>query len=178
MVQMHFVWKQQGRSQADLEYLLQAASKARFANRNSLCNKAVSIRKPLHFFNKIATPVAWPLATERFTKPIWTLWMFIFAGCFDLPLAPPSQINWLNPWHEILHDWNARVARYVGLNVVEAELATILAFVCICARTLLVYLTFDGYHEFWLGDPGILENLEHHCGCGIPPRNPSVVGKV
>ena len=27
--------------------------------------------------------------------------------------GPPSQTNWLNPWHEILHDWNARVAKYV-----------------------------------------------------------------
>ena len=25
-------------------------------------------------------------------------------------VGPPSQTNWLNPWHEILHDWNARVA--------------------------------------------------------------------
>ena len=39
--------------------------------------------------------------------------MLIFAGCFDLLLAPPSQTNWLNPWHEILHDWNARVARCI-----------------------------------------------------------------
>ena len=28
-------------------------------------------------------------------------------------VGPPGQTNWLNPWHEILHDWNARVARYV-----------------------------------------------------------------
>ena len=41
------------------------------------------------------------------------LWMLIFVGCFDLSLDPPSQTNWLNPWHEILHDWNAQVARYV-----------------------------------------------------------------
>ena len=39
-------------------------------------------------------------------------------GCSFSPVAsicrrPPSQTNWLNPWHEILHDWNAWVARYV-----------------------------------------------------------------
>ena len=28
-------------------------------------------------------------------------------------VGPPSQTNLLNPWHEISHDWNARVARYV-----------------------------------------------------------------
>ena len=47
------------------------------------------------------------------TKQTWKRWMFIFAGCFDLPSAPPSQTNLLNPWQEILYDWNARVARYV-----------------------------------------------------------------
>jgi len=39
--------------------------------------------------------------------------MFIFAGCFNLSLAPHSQTNWQNPWDEILHGWNARVAKYV-----------------------------------------------------------------
>jgi len=44
--------------------------------------------------------------------------------------------------------------------------------------TLPVFLMFDGYQELWLGDPGILENVGHHSGCGIPPRKPSSVGKV
>ena len=39
------------------------------------------------------------------------------AGHFRVLLrsagGPPSQTNWMNPWHEILHDWNARVARQV-----------------------------------------------------------------
>ena len=34
----------------------------------------------------------------------------------------------------------------------------------ICARTLLVYQTLDGCHEFWFGDPGILENVGRHSG--------------
>ena len=46
----------------------------------------------------------------------------------------------------------------------------------ICARTLLVYLTLDGYQKFWLGDPVILENMERHSGCGIPPQKPSAIG--
>ena len=48
----------------------------------------------------------------------------------------------------------------------------------ICARTLLVYQTLDGYHEFWFGDPGILENVGRHSGCGTPPQKPFAVGKV
>ena len=48
----------------------------------------------------------------------------------------------------------------------------------ICVRTLLVYLILDGYQELWHGDPGMLENVGHHYGCGIPPRKRSAVGKV
>ena len=44
--------------------------------------------------------------------------------------------------------------------------------------TLLVYQMLDGYHEFWFGDPGILENVERHSGCGTPPQKPSAVGRV
>ena len=75
-----------GSHRLDLEYHLQAASRAFFANRNILCNKAVSLKKRLHFLIKFLLPFhVSSLATERFTKPIWTLWMLIFAGCFDLP---------------------------------------------------------------------------------------------
>ena len=38
----------------DLEYHVQAASRAFFANINILCNKAVSLVKRLQFFNKIS----------------------------------------------------------------------------------------------------------------------------
>ena len=53
------------------------------------------------------------LCHRKIYKTVLERWMFIFAGCLDLSSDPPSQTNWLNPWHEILHDWNARVARYV-----------------------------------------------------------------
>ena len=39
-----------------------------------------------------------------------------------------------------------------------------------CVRTLLVYLTLDGYHKFWFKDPGILEHVERTSGCGTPPK--------
>ena len=42
----------------DLEYHLQGASRAFFANRNILCNKAASLTKRFHFFDTIDTPVA------------------------------------------------------------------------------------------------------------------------
>ena len=46
-----------GSQRLDLEYHLQAASKAFFANRNILCNKTVSLVKRLQFCDKIVTPV-------------------------------------------------------------------------------------------------------------------------
>ena len=49
-----------------MEHNLEAASNAFFANRNILCNDAVSLLvKRLHFFDKIVTPVACLAAGHR-----------------------------------------------------------------------------------------------------------------
>ena len=71
MVRMHFAWKQ-GRHRPDPKHHPQAASTA------FLC---------CTLLDKILNPVAWPLGTQ-YVQTDQTLWMFIFAGCFDLPLAP------------------------------------------------------------------------------------------
>ena len=42
--------------------------------------------------------------------------------------ATRSPTNWLNLWHEILNDWNARVAEW-RFDVVGAELTGIVAIV-------------------------------------------------
>ena len=82
----------------------------------------------------------------------------------------PSQTKWLNPWHEILHDWNARVARSV-------EEACILPW---SHRSLQQYWHLRSYiaslpDARWVSgilawDPRISENVGRHSGCGIPPR--------
>ena len=71
-------------------------------------------------------------------------------------VGPPSQTNWLNPWHEILHDWNARVARYVqeAGNLTWSQ------------RSLQQYWHLCSYvagspdarwvSRMWLGDHGII----------------------
>ena len=103
-----------GSHRLDLEYHLQAASKAFFANRNILCNKTVSLVKRLQFFDKIVTPVACFAAGHRkiYKTDLETMDVH-FRRLLRSVVGPPGQTNWLNPWHEILHDWNARVARYV-----------------------------------------------------------------
>ena len=103
-----------GSHRLDLEYHLQAASKTFFANRNILCNKSLSLVKRLQFFDKIVTPVACFAAGHRkiYKTDLETMDVH-FRRLLRSVVGPPSQTNWLNPWHEILHDWNARVARYV-----------------------------------------------------------------
>ena len=49
--------------------------------------------------------------TEGWKICCWK-WPYVNLICF-LYRNVGVQTNWLNPWHEILHDWNARVARYV-----------------------------------------------------------------
>ena len=81
---------------------------------NILCNKAVSLRKRLHFFDKVIAPVACFAAGHRkIYKTDLDTMDVNFRRLLRSVVGPPSQTNWLNPWHEILHDWNARVARYV-----------------------------------------------------------------
>ena len=113
-----------GSHRPDLEYHLQAASRAFFANRNILCNKAVSLKKRLHFFDKIITPVACFAAGHRkIYKTDLDTMDVNFRRLLRSVVGPPSQTNWLNPWQEILHDWNARVAR-VARYIQEAGVLT------------------------------------------------------
>ena len=101
-----------GSHRLDLEYHLQGASKTFFANRNIFCNKAVSLVKRLQFFDKIVTPVACFGHRKIYKTDLETMDVH-FRRLLRSVVGPPSQTNWLNPWHEILHGWNARVARYV-----------------------------------------------------------------
>ncbi len=89
-----------GSHKLDFHYQLQAVSKAFFAERNILCNKAVSLAKGLIFFNGTVTPVACFAAGRR--KVCKTdLGITTFAvGLFDQ--------NWWVP-HEILSARNVLV---------------------------------------------------------------------
>ena len=151
-----------GSHRLDLEYHLQAASRAFFANRHILCNNAVSVRKRFHFFHKIVTPLACFAAghKKKYKTDLVTMDVH-FRRLLRFAAGPPSQTNWLNPWHTWLK-WSGSKICSGGwrFDVVAG----------ICARTLLVYLTLDGYHEYWFGDRRILENVERHSGCGTPPH--------
>ena len=37
----------------------------------------------------------------------------VFRKLLRSVVGPPAATDWTRPWHEILHDWNARVAHFV-----------------------------------------------------------------
>ena len=98
--------------------------------------------------------------------------------------GPPSQTNWLNAWHEILHSWNARVARYVQeAGVFTWSLRSLQQYWQSCSY--IAGLPHAGWvsrffflHAFLAWRSGILENVERRSGFCIPPHKFSAVERV
>ena len=123
-----------GNHRLDLTYDLLAASKAFFANRNIVCNETVSLVKRLQFFDKIVTPVACFAAGHRKGSQNRSgNDGRSFSPVASISRRPPSQTNWRNPWHEILHDLECSGSKICSrgwrCDVVAAKLTTVLAFV-------------------------------------------------
>ena len=92
MLRMHFVWEQQGKSQSG-----SAASRAFFANRNILCNKAASFRKRWFFF-KIVTPGAcFAAGHKKVYKTDLDTMNVHFRRLLRFGVGPRSHTNWLSP---------------------------------------------------------------------------------
>ena len=121
---------------------------------------------------KLLLPLhASPLATGRFTKPLWTLWMFIFVGCFDLSFVPPAKQ--IGSTHGTL--FYKICAGSWRFDVVGAKFTTIPAFV-------LPHFWFTscsmGITNFGLESPEYWKNGAPFRGCGTPQQKPPAVGKV
>jgi len=43
----------------------------------------------------------------------------VFRKLLRSVVGPPAATDWSRPWHEILHDWNARVAQFVQVYPVK-----------------------------------------------------------
>ena len=89
----------------------------------------------------------WPVAMERFTTSIWTLRVFIFAGCFELP---PPQPNKLARRVQCLECSGGKICSRAWRSWRGRSGAHNNSVICV--RTLLVYLALDGYQKFSLGD--------------------------
>ena len=95
-------------SNIDIEYHLQAATKAFYAN------KHVSICKRLRYFHTVVTPVACFGAGPRAIHGVDLSKIDVhFRNLVRNIVGPPPQTNWDSPWHIILHAWNERVNYFV-----------------------------------------------------------------
>ena len=96
------------------DFHLQAASRAFHANRWILTDRHVSLATRLRYFDTVITPVACFAAGHRaiFKNDLNNVDV-VFRKLLRSVVGPPAATDWSRPWHEILHDWNARVAQFV-----------------------------------------------------------------
>ena len=103
-----------GYHHADADFHLQAASRAFHANRWILTDRHVSLATRVRYFDTVITPVACFAAGHRaIFKNDFDNVDVVFRKLLRSVVGPPAATDWSRPWHEILHDWNARVAQFV-----------------------------------------------------------------
>ena len=106
-----------GNREADLDFRLQATSKAFYANKWILCDKNVSLNSRIKFFDSVVTSVVRFGAGQR--KLYKSEFRKLDVHCRKLlrqVVGPPGSIDWTQPWHSILHQWNQRVVEQMQLN--------------------------------------------------------------
>ena len=104
---------------ADIEYHLQSACKAFYANKKILLDSSVSIRSRLTFFDMVITPVAVFAGSHRtvYKKDLHTLDV-AFRRLARKIVGPPGGLDWSRPWHETLHSWHERLySKMADLNL-------------------------------------------------------------
>ena len=100
----------------DVDHRLQSASKIFNAkNRWILCDTQVAIAKRLEYFDCVISQVACYAAGHRSTyKNDLHRFDVLQHHCLRSVVGPPRNIDWTLPWHEILHQWNGRIQRFMG----------------------------------------------------------------
>ena len=99
-----------GNVDADITYHLQAAARAFHSNKWIFLDKNVSINSKLKLFEATVTPIACFAAGHRSIRQHDLHILDVeFRRLVRSVVGPPSGVCWSSPWHEILHEWNARV---------------------------------------------------------------------
>ena len=109
-----------GNTKADLDFRLQATSKAFYANKSTLCDKNVTLDSRIKFFDSVVTSVVRFGAGQR--KLYKSELRKLDVHCRKLLrqiVGPPGSIDWTQPWRSILHQWNQRVMEQMQLNAFE-----------------------------------------------------------
>ena len=112
-----------GRTSLDINHHIQAASKAFFANKTTLCDRSVPVKGQLKYGDAVVSPVAVFGSAHR-TIHQKDLHQFDVA-CRKFLRAvvwPPSNLDWSRPWHEILHEWNGTVHEAVEAPFLDSVL--------------------------------------------------------
>ena len=99
----------------DVDDRLQSASKIFNANRWILCDIPVASAKRLEYLDCVISPVACYAAGH---KSIYKNHLHRFdvlqRHFLRSVVGPPRNIDWTRPWHEIRHQWNGRIQRFMG----------------------------------------------------------------
>ena len=99
-----------GNVDADITYHLQAAARAFHSNKWIFLDKNVSINSKLKLFEATVTPIACFAAGHRSIRQHDLHILDVeFRRLVRSVVGPPSGVCWSSPWHEILHEWNARM---------------------------------------------------------------------
>jgi len=125
-----------GRHGLDVEYHLQAASKAFYANRNILVDRKASVTSRLRYFEAVVTPVACFAAGHRTLYKDDLQNMDVnFRKLARKVVGFPNGVDWSRPWHEILHLWHSKLSDSMTANSVQ----------CWSQRALKQYWNMAGY---------------------------------
>ena len=103
----------------DVEFHLQAATKAYYANKWILNDRSVPVWTRLQFFAAVVSPVACFAGCHRTTyRDDMTKLDVVFRRLARQLVGPPSGMDWSQPWHETLHFWHERLNGFLeGGNV-------------------------------------------------------------
>ena len=99
-----------GQLDADVDFHLQAASRAFWSKKWILCDKKVPLRLRIELFDAVVTPVACFAAGhrkiyQRHLVKFDVEWRRLLRTMF----GPPPEMDWNLPWHEIPHAWKQKV---------------------------------------------------------------------
>ena len=99
----------------DVDHRLQAASRIFNANRWIFCDSRIAISKRLEYFDCVISPVACCAAGHRsIYKQDLHRFDVLQRRLLDSVVGPPRDVDWTQPWHEILHQWNGRIQSFMG----------------------------------------------------------------
>jgi hypothetical protein len=98
-----------GRQEAEIMHHLNAATKAFYACRDTLCNRACNVKLRLRYFHATISQVACFGAGARTPRRASIEAMALWRQLLRQVVGPPPDMDWSQPWRAVLHLWHRRV---------------------------------------------------------------------